>query len=153
MIHEEQLKPYCSEDLSLIENYELAVNDKIQVWHCHHRMELNEDGSVRFTMSELKELGLYYNRPASDLILLSPSEHHHLHSRLHNNAMYGKTHSDEVKLKCGVNNIGKKHTEEWKRNHSKQLMNHSVSDDTRKKMSEARKLYWERCRKSKNLLF
>ena len=25
MIHEEQLKPYCSEDLSLIENYELAM--------------------------------------------------------------------------------------------------------------------------------
>ena len=28
----------------LIENYEKAVNDKTQMWDCHHRFEITESG-------------------------------------------------------------------------------------------------------------
>ena len=40
MICFEYAKNYCSEDISLIENYDKAVNDKEQTWHCHHRREI-----------------------------------------------------------------------------------------------------------------
>ena len=36
MISETQVKKYCNEDPSLIENYWDAMNDETQVWHCHH---------------------------------------------------------------------------------------------------------------------
>lgn len=32
----------CCEDPSLIENYELAINDDTQIWDCHHRLEIDE---------------------------------------------------------------------------------------------------------------
>ena len=65
---------YCCEDISLIENYEQAANDKTQIWHCHHRL------GVKLSAAELIEFGLYWNRPASELIFLTPSEHHLIHS-------------------------------------------------------------------------
>ena len=37
MINEYCAKSYCCEDLSLIENYALAVADTTQAWDCHHR--------------------------------------------------------------------------------------------------------------------
>ena len=39
MISENQVKKYCREDISLIENYDKAINDKTQTWDCHHRKE------------------------------------------------------------------------------------------------------------------
>ena len=79
MINEYSVKKYCSEDLSLIENYELAVNDTTQTWDCHHRGEILSCG--RFSIDDLKKFGLYYNRPASELIFLTPTEHHSLHNK------------------------------------------------------------------------
>lgn len=35
-----RFKKYCCEDISLIENYEKAVNDKTQTWCCHHKLEI-----------------------------------------------------------------------------------------------------------------
>lgn len=79
MICEETIKKYCCEDLSLIENYQLAVNDNTQTWHCHHRGEILPCG--RFSIDDLKKFGLYYNRPASELIFLTPSAHRQLHKK------------------------------------------------------------------------
>ena len=31
---------YCKDDLSKIENYELAKADNFKDWHIHHRLEL-----------------------------------------------------------------------------------------------------------------
>lgn len=68
MICKEYAKSYCK-DYEKIENYELAMNDKTQVWDCHHRNE-------RFySASELKKLGLYYNCPPCELIFLTKKEH------------------------------------------------------------------------------
>jgi len=40
MICLKSLKKFCCEDLSLIENYDLAISDTNQTWHCHHRLEI-----------------------------------------------------------------------------------------------------------------
>ena len=71
-----RFKKYCCEDISLIENYEKAVNDKTQTWCCHHKLEIE----LLKKPSELKEMGLYFDRPASELIFLTRSEHIKLHS-------------------------------------------------------------------------
>ena len=77
MINERCAKSYCSEDLSLIENYALAIADTTQTWDCHHRGEILPCG--RFSVSDLKKFELYFNRPASELIFLTHSEHRRLH--------------------------------------------------------------------------
>ena len=79
MINEYAAKKFCCEDLHLIENYELAVNDTTQTWDCHHRREVLPCG--RFSADDLKKFGLYYNRPASELIFLTHSEHIRLHTK------------------------------------------------------------------------
>ena len=77
MINEKYAKKFCCEDLSLIENYDIAVADTTQTWHCHHRGEILPCG--RFSVSDLKKFELYFNRPASELIFLTHSEHRRLH--------------------------------------------------------------------------
>ena len=39
------VKYFCCEDISLIENYKDAVEDKTQIWDCHHRREISENKS------------------------------------------------------------------------------------------------------------
>ena len=77
MINEKYAKKYCCEDISNIENYELAINDQTQTWDCHHRGEVLPCG--RFSPNDLKKFGLYLNRPASELIFLTKAEHTRLH--------------------------------------------------------------------------
>ena len=79
MINEYCSKKFCCEDLSLIENYELAVNDNTQIWHCHHRGEVLPCG--RFSRDDLKKFGLYYKRPAMELIFLTPTVHQQFHKK------------------------------------------------------------------------
>ena len=95
MICERTIKDYCCEDPHLIENYNEAINDKTQTWECHHRLEIDLDK----TTNELKELGLYWNRPASELIFLTSSEHSKLHTIGKNNPLYGSCLSEEHKQK------------------------------------------------------
>lgn len=68
---------YCCESVSKIENYTEAVSDKKVVWHCHHKLELC-DGQELSKKTLLKH-GLYYNRPAEELIFLRPGDHMLLH--------------------------------------------------------------------------
>lgn len=89
---------YCREDICLIENYELAVNDHTQVWHCHHRKETDEG----LSRTQLIEMGLYYNRPASELIFLTEFEHHSLHMKGENNPNYHRCFSVEHRAKIGA---------------------------------------------------
>lgn len=83
---------YCSEDIRLIENYEKAINDDTQIWNCHHRKETDE----KLSLKQIKEQGLYYNRPASELIFLTKSEHQKLH-RIGKPTTLGRKHSSEEK--------------------------------------------------------
>lgn len=85
MVNFEQVMKYCCEDVSLIENYENAICDNNYTWHCHHRKETD----CGLTRNDLEELGLYYDRPASELVFLSPMEHVRLHR-------IGSHHKDET---------------------------------------------------------
>ena len=73
MINEYYAKKFCCEDLSLIENYDKAISDTTQTWECHHRR-----GTI-YSGKDLKEIGEYYNRPAAELIFLTPTAHRRLH--------------------------------------------------------------------------
>ena len=84
MISEYHAKEFCRDDISLIENYDKAIADKTQTWHCHHRRE------TIFSKSDLIEIGEYYNRPACELIFLTKSEHIRLHKIGENNPNFGK---------------------------------------------------------------
>lgn len=68
-----------SKDYEHIENYDKAKADNFKGWHCHHRLELHPDGSIRFTRESLIKLDLYINRPANELIFLTREEHNKLH--------------------------------------------------------------------------
>ena len=79
MINEYCAKSYCCEDLSLIENYDLAIADTTQTWDCHHRGEILPCG--RYEAKDLKKFGLYYKRPACELIFLTHADHQSLHHK------------------------------------------------------------------------
>lgn len=94
MINEIKAKLYCKEDISKIENYDTAVNDKTETWDVHHRLELHPDNSTRFTRESLKRLDLYYNVEADKLIFLKRKEHLQMHKK-------GKQLSEEHRRKIG----------------------------------------------------
>ena len=79
MINEKMATRYCSEDISLIENYHQAISDEEKMWDIHHRRECDENGRTLFTHKQLKENGLYIKRPASELIFVTRSMHKKLH--------------------------------------------------------------------------
>lgn len=98
-------KRYCCEDIRLIENYDKAVADKTQTWQCHHRAEILPCGN--FTPEMLMEFGLYFNRPASELIFLTEYEHLSIHTKAR---WTGRHHSEEAKIKISEANTGRKHS-------------------------------------------
>lgn len=74
---------YCCEDISKIENYELAKKDNFKGWCCHHRLETHNSDSERraidMSQKELLALDMYYDRPANELIFMKQCEHTYLH--------------------------------------------------------------------------
>ena len=121
MINEYYAKSFCCEDLSLIENYELAIADTTQTWECHHRGEVLPCG--RFSRDDLKKFGLYYKRPAAELIFLTKAEH----TRLHFKGV------PKPYLK------GVPKSEAHKKALSDSLKGHSVSEEHKKAISDALK--------------
>lgn len=79
MISEAQAKRYCKDDISLIENYEQAVNDNTRKWVVHHRVEILPCGV--YSPEVLKKFGLYWKRHASELIFMTASEHIKFHNK------------------------------------------------------------------------
>ena len=133
MIDKNRAIKYCRDDISLIENYDKAVSDTTQMWHCHHRRE------TIFSRKDLIEIGEYYNRPACELIFLTSLEH----NRLHN---LGKCLSAETRKKMSEVHKGKHHSAEARKkmSESKKGENHPffgkhLSEETRKKIGEAKK--------------
>ena len=124
------IKYLCNEDISLIENYDKAIADTTQVWHLHHRLETDKNLSAK----ELMSMKMYYHRPASELIFLTPFEHYNLHFKDKprseaTKAKMRKPRSEEAKA-----NMRKPKSEEAKAN-----MRKPKSKKTRKKMSESAK--------------
>ena len=126
---------YCK-DYQDIENYEKAKADDFKNWEVHHRLEThNSDGERRLvdlTIDELIALGMYYNRPAEELIFMKHSEHASLHQK-------GKPRSAETKKKISEAAKGKHRSDETKKKMGEAQKGHTVSEETRKKISEAEK--------------
>jgi hypothetical protein len=119
-------RKFCCEDYSLIENYDKAIADTVQTWHCHHRLETHtSDGEKRLvpiTRDELIAMNMYYNRPASELIFLTPSEHTTLHD------VFFEYHTEETKEKI----------KKWYTTHTVDK-SYMQTDEYKKAVSEAKK--------------
>ena len=125
MISFRYAKSYCCEDISLIENYNLAISDETQTWDIHHRLETD----LGLTPKELKEQGKYFKVPASELIFLPHSEHLRLHCK-------GKPKSEESNRKRSENVKGEKNgmygKDAWNKG-----QHGNCSEETLRKMSES----------------
>ncbi len=108
MICIETVRKYC-QNYKSIENYDKAMADNTQTWHCHHRRETDEN----LLADQLIEMGLYWNVQASELIFLTPFEHMRLHQ------------------------IDKIHSEETRKKQSESLKNKPKSEEHRKHLSES----------------
>ena len=150
MISKLSAKAYCRDDISLIENYDKAVSDTTQLWHCHHRRE------TIFSRKDLIEIGEYCNRPACELIFLTPTAHNKLHnlgkhlsaetrkkmSESHSgekNQFFGKHFSAEHRHKLSEAHKGKHHSAEACKKMSESHKGKHLSAETRWKISEAKK--------------
>lgn len=104
MIDKLRAKCFCSEDISLIENYNEAIASE-EGWDIHHRGEILPCG--RYSRDDLKKFGLYYNRPACELIFLLHSDHTRLHTRGKSPWNKGKHLSEDTKKKLHDLNVGR----------------------------------------------
>ena len=147
---------YCK-DYENIENYDKALADNFKGWCVHHRLEThNSDGErllVDITRDELKALGMCYNRPASELIFLTKSEHMSLHRIGKDSPRKGKKLSEETKNKISETlkgqpawNKGKKLSEEHKKKLSEarkgkpsNMKGKHLSEEAKNKISESKK--------------
>lgn len=123
----------------LIENYDKAIADTTQVWHCHHKLEThNSDGerrSIDIAKKELIALDMYYDRPQEELIFLTDAEH----KRLHYKGKKGHKYSKESKVKMSAAHKGKKPSDETRKKMSESQKGRHHSEESKKKMSEAHK--------------
>lgn len=163
MINEKQVKQYCCEDISKIENYDKAVADKEHKWECHHRLEIQ--GQFRNSVGLLKRCGMYWKQPAERLIFLTSSEHRSLHFKGKSSWNKGKSawnsgkrnvYSEETRRKMSEAKKGKPLSEETKRKMSKVRKGEKNpnfgkhhSEESKRKMSEALKRSWEKRRAGK----
>lgn len=118
---------YCCEDISNIENFQLAKNDNFKGWICHHRLELVSTGAVvSSTQKDLKDWGIYYNRQADELIFLTRAEHVKIHNA---------ERSKETLIKISEASKGNQYR------NGKPAWNKGkhASEESKEKMSEAKK--------------
>ena len=116
MIDEKEARKYCKDDISKIENYELAIADTTRTWHCHHIL-----GEI-LTRKQLLEHDFYYDVPPCMLKFVTKAEHNRLHKK-------GKHPSEESRKKMS----------EAKKGKSSPRKGVTLSDETKRKLSEARK--------------
>lgn len=112
-----KLKQYCRDNFEKIENYDLAINDKENVWEIHHKLELTLDGNLAHSKSDLIRLNMYYNRPYYELILLTQADHARLHGKVNvknlNNSNIDKSGSNNSHYQKCNSTFGKKYLEHF----------------------------------------
>lgn len=101
MINERQARKFCKEDISKIKNYDKAIADTTQTWHCHHMTET----WWGCTAQDLIDNECYYNRKACELIFLTREEHVRLHKK-------GIPFTEEHCRKISASLNGHKHSKE-----------------------------------------
>lgn len=73
---------YCREPIENIKGYNEALNNPGR-YDCHHINELT------FTKDQLKKMNMYYHRPASELVIMSHSEHRRWHILWNGDPIHG----------------------------------------------------------------
>lgn len=116
-------KCYCT-DASLIENYEIAIKDEKQCWDCHHKLE------AFYTVSELIQMGRYYNVSPRELIFLTHKDHS-------NWPHVGRIVTEETKSNMSKSHVGKTSGMKGKRAWNKDKKTGPLSKTHKQKCSEA----------------
>lgn len=117
----ENVKKFCKDNIKDIEGYNEAVTSEKR-YCCHHKLGLN------VSYKDLIEKGLYYNRPASELLFIEIGEH----TRLHKQNLREETRkklSGEKNGMYDVHRYGETHP----------MYNRHHTDDTKQKMSDTMK--------------
>ena len=78
------------------------------MWHIHHKAEILPCGN--FSVDDLIKHHLYYQRPAIELVFLTPAQHNKIH-----NSQGGRGRKMGIKNKGKQHWLGKRHTEESKK--------------------------------------
>ena len=132
-------KRYYCKDIENVENFEKAKADNFKGWECHHRLETHTpDGKRRdadISHKELIALGLYYHRPAEELIFLTTREHNTFKK---GKPGHWKGKQGYWKGKTGPNK-GKQFSAETKNKMREKAKGRRHSEETKKRMREARK--------------
>lgn len=134
------VKSFCKDDISKIENYELAKADNFEGWVCHHRLELTMDNEHAHSREDLKRMNMYYNRPYFELIFLRLSEHSKLHTRAQK--LFKFLNTSEVRAKNAISVSKATKTQEYRDNMSKIMKGRVFSEKHRENLRKA----WERRR-------
>ena len=137
MINENNAKLFCK-DYTKIENYEEAMNDTTQTWHCHHIL-----GEI-LTRQQLLDHDFYYDVPPCMLKFVTAVEHRSLHTKGKNNPMFGRTFTEEHRRKLSeahhnISEETRKKISEAKKGKNNPMFGRTFTDETRRKMSEAKK--------------
>ena len=131
MISIEKVSKFCK-DYTKIENYEEAVDDQSQVWHCHHIL-----GEI-LTRRQLLDHDFYYDVPPCMLKFVTRAEHARLHMKGKKRASF----SAETRRKMSEAHKGKKFSDEHRRHMSETRKGRTFTEEHRRKMSEAAKRRW-----------
>lgn len=135
---------YCCEDLSLIENYELAKNDpEPNKWCIHHRDECRNTPSGLISHRSVQDLidnDRYFNCPAKELIFLTQSDHWKLHHEM-GTFSWDEDFSSKVSraTKAAMKNIPREKFAYWK--DKKQTKEQKAKK--LKLIKERKDAYWE----------
>ena len=74
MFNSAMARMYCCDPIESIQGFKEA-SESTEKYHIHHRFE-----EMGLSLADLKELGMYYNRPACELVFIEGREHNRKHS-------------------------------------------------------------------------
>lgn len=123
-------KQYCCQSIEKIEGYDKMLKSSKE-WCCHHRREIYDNKSRKQLIDE----GLYYNRPASELIFLTQKKHRSLHA---------KHPTDEAREKKSAAFTGEKNP--MFADNPENYMSDEAVKEKHRKQSEKMKEFWSRKR-------
>lgn len=76
MFNSKMAQRYCCEPIEKIQGFKEA-SESPEKYHVHHRFE-----EMGLSIVDLKELGMYYNRPVCELVFMNGQEHNKMHAKL-----------------------------------------------------------------------
>lgn len=76
MFNSAMARMYCCDPIESIQGFKEALESS-EKYHIHHRFE-----EMGLSQADLKELGMYYKRPACELIFMNGREHNTMHATL-----------------------------------------------------------------------